>query len=261
MSGDGSPNPSKLALRDDTTVWIGSAEHASESRPRRLRKGIGDRQAAQLEVRKRPTQARGAATFNSIVDTALQLLDEVGAESLTTNLVAERAGVNIATLYQYFPSKEAILLEAFRRDTDARMAAAQNLIERVRNVHDWRTVLSESVDEIARMRETAPGVAALRRAMQSLPELRAYERETMLSAADFVATLLGLTGRVAPEQARHIGLCAVESLTALLDVRSFGHARILGENDDWVIEEIKRMLAAYLAPYFDPAPGSANRVP
>jgi len=256
MSGDGGSNQSNVTIRDEATTWIGRTEHSPAGSPRRVLKGSGDRRGAELEVRKRPTQARGAATFNTIIDTALQLLDEGGAETLTTNLVAERAGVNIATLYQYFPSKEAILLEAFRRDTDARMAAGQNLIDRVRTVHDWRTIVSETVDELARMRVTAPGVAALRRAMQSLPELRAYERETMLSAADFVAASLMATGRVEAESARHIGLCSVEVLTALLDVWSFGHARVIGENDDWVIEEIKRVLTAYLSPYFDPDPAA-----
>jgi AcrR family transcriptional regulator len=253
MSGDSASNQSNLTIRDDASAWVGRAEHAPA--------GSGDRRGAALEVRKRPTQARGAATFNAIIDTALQLLDELGAEALTTNLVAERAGVNIATLYQYFPSKEAILLEAFRRDTDARMAAGQNLVDRVRAVHDWRTIVSETVDELARMRVTYPGVAALRRAMQSMPELRAHERETMLSAADFVAAMLGLTGRVDPEAARRIGLCTVEVLTALLDVWSFGHARVIGEQDDWVIDELKRVLSAYLAPYFDPVPGASDGAP
>lgn len=254
MSGDGASNQSNVTIRDEATTWIGRAEQSPAGSPRREPRGPGDRRGAELEVRKRPTQARGAATFNTILDTALQLLDEVGADSLTTNLVAERAGVNIATLYQYFPSKEAILLEAVRRDTDARVAAGQNLIERVRAVHDWRTIVSETVDELARMRVTSPGVAALRRAMQSLPELRAYERETMLSGADFVAAMLVSTGRVQADAARHIGLCTVEVLTALLDVWSFGHARVIGENDDWVIEELKRLLTAYLAPHFDPVP-------
>lgn len=254
MSGDGSANQSNVTVRDDAAPLLGRAESAPAGSPSQESLGAGERRFTALEVRKRPTQARGAATFNAIVDTALQLLDEMGVESLTTNLVAERAGVNIATLYQYFPSKEAILLEAFRRDTDARMAAGQNLIDRVRAVHDWRTIVGETVDELVRMRLTSPGVAALRRAMQALPELRAYERETMLSAGDFVAALLEATGRVAAEQARRIGLCTVEVLTALLDVWSFGHARVIGEHDGWVIDEIKRVLTAYLAPYFDPAP-------
>ena len=59
--------------------------------------------------RKRPTQARSRLTVSSILEAAAQVLGE-GEPSLTTGLVAERAGISIGTLYQYFPDRDAILL-------------------------------------------------------------------------------------------------------------------------------------------------------
>lgn len=65
--------------------------------------------------RRRPKQARSLATFDSILEAAEQVLEREGPEGLNTNRIAERAGVSVGTLYQYFPDKAAILLAAARR--------------------------------------------------------------------------------------------------------------------------------------------------
>ncbi len=64
-----------------------------------------------LEPRKRPTQSRSEVTFDAILEAAARILEEGGLLDLTTNQIAERAGVSIGTLYQYFPTKEVILAE------------------------------------------------------------------------------------------------------------------------------------------------------
>jgi len=69
--------------------------------------------------RRRPRQARSRATYDSILEAAAQVLARDGAAALTTNRVAERAGVSIGTLYQYFPDKAAIVLAAARRELAA----------------------------------------------------------------------------------------------------------------------------------------------
>ena len=72
-----------------------------------------DRQAFQ---RRRPTQARSRATWDAIVEAAAQVLERAGPAGFNTASVAERAGVSIGTLYQYFPDKQAILLAAAERE-------------------------------------------------------------------------------------------------------------------------------------------------
>lgn len=72
-----------------------------------------DRPAPQ---RRRPKQARSRATCDAILEAAAQILERDGATGFNTNAVAERAGVSIGTLYQYFPDKQAILLEAAARE-------------------------------------------------------------------------------------------------------------------------------------------------
>lgn len=65
--------------------------------------------------KKMPRQSRSTATFEAIVDAAAHILREDGYGALTTNRAAERAGVSVGSLYQYFPNKEAILAELSRR--------------------------------------------------------------------------------------------------------------------------------------------------
>lgn len=63
--------------------------------------------------RKRPKQSRSLMTVEAIQQACLKILEKEGAERLTTQHIADVAGVNIASLYQYFPSKEAILSEVY----------------------------------------------------------------------------------------------------------------------------------------------------
>lgn len=65
--------------------------------------------------RKEPHQQRSIATVDAILQAAAYILIHRGWGAFTTNAVAERAGVNIASLYQYFPNKEAIVAELKRR--------------------------------------------------------------------------------------------------------------------------------------------------
>ena len=62
-----------------------------------------------FEPRKTPIQARSAVTVEAISEATIQVLLSHGAERLTTARVAERAGVSVGTLYQYYPNKQSLL--------------------------------------------------------------------------------------------------------------------------------------------------------
>jgi AcrR family transcriptional regulator len=68
-----------------------------------------------LTTRKKPRQERSVATVEAILLAATYILTRRGWDAFTTNNVAEKAGVNIASLYQYFPNKETIVAELQRR--------------------------------------------------------------------------------------------------------------------------------------------------
>ncbi|MFW6498677.1 TetR/AcrR family transcriptional regulator [Acinetobacter baumannii] len=68
------------------------------------------------DPRKRPRQARSVATFEAILEAATRILESLGFAGFNTNAVAELAGVSIGSLYQYFPSKDALIVELIRRE-------------------------------------------------------------------------------------------------------------------------------------------------
>ena len=74
-----------------------------------------DRGQAQISSRKRPKQARSTDLVAAILEAAAQVLAKEGAPRFTTARVAERAGVSVGSIYQYFPNKAAIL---FRLQSD-----------------------------------------------------------------------------------------------------------------------------------------------
>ncbi|AVX05246.1 hypothetical protein MXMO3_02735 [Maritalea myrionectae] len=71
--------------------------------------------ASPASPRKTPRQARARATYDAILQASTRILQRDGLEKLNTNHIAEVAGVSIGTLYQYFPGKDAILIELIRQ--------------------------------------------------------------------------------------------------------------------------------------------------
>jgi len=65
---------------------------------------------ADIYQRKEPKQQRARTRIQHILQATAELIEINGLEALTTNHVAERANVNIASIYQYFPNKEALIL-------------------------------------------------------------------------------------------------------------------------------------------------------
>ncbi|MGH0028780.1 MAG: TetR/AcrR family transcriptional regulator [Myxococcota bacterium] len=73
--------------------------------------------------RRIPKQRRSREIVEAIVSAARLLLDEGGPEAVTTNRIAERAGVSIGSLYRYFSDKAAILAAVY--DSDASQEASE----------------------------------------------------------------------------------------------------------------------------------------
>ncbi len=74
-------------------------------------------------VKKQPRQARSRATFDAIIQASAWVLIEEGFAAATTNRIAEKAGVNIASLYEYFPNKESIIAVLAERELSSYIAA------------------------------------------------------------------------------------------------------------------------------------------
>ncbi|MBW2243773.1 MAG: TetR/AcrR family transcriptional regulator [Deltaproteobacteria bacterium] len=71
-------------------------------------------QTLDFAPKKLPSQRRSQETFRAMVEACAWLLPRKGYAGTTTNHIAERAGVNIASLYEYFPGKDAIVVQVAR---------------------------------------------------------------------------------------------------------------------------------------------------
>jgi len=85
------------------------------------------RHSAPVSSRKQPKQARSNDLVAAVLDAAVQVLTTEGAQRFTTARVAERAGVSVGSLYQYFPNKAAIL---FRLQSDE-WRATSDILHRI----------------------------------------------------------------------------------------------------------------------------------
>jgi AcrR family transcriptional regulator len=68
-----------------------------------------EQQSVDLVEKHRPQQKRAIRTYEGILDAAAELLVELGLERISTNLIAERAGITVPALYRYFPNKYSVL--------------------------------------------------------------------------------------------------------------------------------------------------------
>jgi len=94
---------------------------------------------ALLQPRKSPRQARSAVTIEAIHTATIQVLLAGGVGKLTTTRVAERAGVSVGTMYQYYPHKQALLFAIVERQLEAIMDTMMVAAERLRGA-DLATV-------------------------------------------------------------------------------------------------------------------------
>lgn len=74
------------------------------------------------DERRKPTQKRAAATVDAILVAASQILARDGIERFSTTAVADRAGVSIGSLYQYFRNKEDLLVALATREVGQLLA-------------------------------------------------------------------------------------------------------------------------------------------
>jgi AcrR family transcriptional regulator len=85
-----------------------------------------------FQPRKTPVQTRAAVTVGAISEATIQVLLDDGAERLTTTRVAERAGVSVGTLYQYYPNKHSLLFAVLADHLDRVAAAVETACSQAR---------------------------------------------------------------------------------------------------------------------------------
>jgi len=170
-------------------------------------------------LRARPTQARSRKTFDAILTAAAELLTEKGWEGFNTNLLAERAGCRVATLYRYFPDKLAVVSTLAQRVVADWDREFEEIALKFADATDLREVWPAFAQQFVSILKHNPSTLAVRKAMQAVPELRAIDQEdnerlAQAFAETFCQHLPGLSGDRAMSAARLM----IETEVAVVDL-------------------------------------------
>jgi AcrR family transcriptional regulator len=147
-----------------------------------------------LEPRKQPAQSRSTATVSAILEAAARILEERGLDGYTTNAIAERAGISIGSLYQYFPGKDAVTIALAEREAAILLAA----VAEAGKAEDWRGGLVAMIRAAVQHQLRRPRLARLLDFEKArLPVRDRQAQGAMLIHAAIVALLGRRPGRTA----------------------------------------------------------------
>jgi AcrR family transcriptional regulator len=130
-----------------------------------------------LKPRKSPVQARSAVTVNAMRIAAIQVLTQEGVSRCTTTRIAERAGVSVGSLYQYYPNRDALLAAILETHLDGVAGA----VDRACRAHWGKSVADMATAVVAAF------LMAKRRNLQESQALYAVAAE--LGGAELVARM------------------------------------------------------------------------
>ncbi|TKB14423.1 MAG: TetR/AcrR family transcriptional regulator [Mesorhizobium sp.] len=162
------------------------------------------RPSPSISTRKQPKQARATELVAAILQAAAQVLASEGAQRFTTTRVAEKAGVSVGSLYQYFPNKAALLFrlqsDEWRQTTDLLCGILEDVeippLERIRTlVHAFirsecdEAAVRGALDDAAPLYRDAPEAQEARATANGTVE--AFMRETLPEAADDARAMAG----------------------------------------------------------------------
>ena len=196
-------------------------------------------------LRREPRQARSRARVAQILAAADAILAADGVDALTVRRIADRAGVPVGTLYQFFPDKGAVI-DATARGYIAEFDAAigELVASAERGDGDWSDPVGRLVDTFAALYRSRPGYVALWTGRHLSPELaRADDANNQVIAAGVRRILVSLAAVSDTPALDLAAQVAVRTADALLHYAFAKSPR----GDDAVLGELKRLLRPYLA--------------
>lgn len=198
----------------------------------------------QVSPRKAPRQSRSLATVKAILDATARILVERGFAAVTTNAVAERAGVSVGSLYQYFPNKDALITALHARHGEQMMAVIQRALTKAMDgtLDDALSGLIEATVEAHRVDSDLHSVLELQLGAMDMASLE--EEYVGVMEERVVALLVRHRGVITTPDLKLAAFMLMHSAHALI------HAVVLerpkGVSLKTATQEIVHMLKGYL---------------
>lgn len=205
----------------------------------------GSRQRVELLEKNKPQQERAKRTYEAILAAAAELLVEVGVERISTNLVADRAGITVPALYRYFPNKYAVLNALGARLMDKQNAAFRHWFDEFQGDGGPQALIDNIYELLKRTydvtREQKGGLEVVQslRAVAPLQDVRLASHR--LVAAQFAATVAGLLDREEDEQIRMQARLSIDTGYAIVEMALEDDAL----SADTLLHEGARMIRLY----------------
>jgi AcrR family transcriptional regulator len=194
------------------------------------------------ETPARPRQKRARETRRRILDATLELLEDSGIEKISTNQAARRAGVNIASVYKYFPDKYAILHELAQEFGQLQADLICAYLRRADAAASIETICGGLVDAVIDGTRGGKALVQLQRSLIASPELLESYRATNREIGQAMQPFLERWGIDLRGEALELAmLCLGEAFSALQDLalsRDAGY-------DPAVVAELKLILVSY----------------
>ncbi|MBB5433769.1 AcrR family transcriptional regulator [Nocardiopsis composta] len=202
---------------------------------------------AHAPLRRRPAQQRSRERVRRMLDACAELLDEAGYSELSTTRIAERAGVAIGSVYQFFPDKRAITQALGLRYLDMFSSRVGARIEEGGFGH-WSEAVDVIIDEYLDMHRTVPGFRSLHFGdVVDVNLLDSGADNNGVIAMRLRELLTALAGASEGERLDRAVTVAVEAADSVLKLAF----RRDPDGDPALIEETKLMLRAYLGRHVD----------
>ncbi|MDZ8238184.1 MAG: TetR/AcrR family transcriptional regulator [Nostoc sp. ChiQUE01a] len=208
------------------------------------------------KIRRSPSGERGQRRRNLILDTAADLLAEGGAEAINTNALADRAGISVGSVYQYFSNKETILKalgERYMQQLGSNTVAA--LQQDVSGL-DFAAMVDRVIDPMIAFERKHPGFRHLNAGQEG--------EGTLVQAAqrvdrEILATIYDLLLRVCPDVNPIQGWQIARVTKALYKGMSYliqQEKEIVKDGGDvgGMIADMKQMMADYLEDHLGSSP-------
>lgn len=131
----------------------------------------------QIQPRKQPTQTRSRERVQKILSATRVLLEEQGLAAVTTPRIAEKAGIPVGSVYQYFPNKKAIFVALYSEYLESVLDVFNRFEGKLDHLEDWKEFFVELFKAAAIAEEEGNILPELQQAMRLYPELMEVDRE------------------------------------------------------------------------------------
>lgn len=193
-------------------------------------------------LRRKPVQQRSAQRVEKMLSACAELIEEMGYESLTTTLIAERAGVAVGSLYQFFPDKRAVAQELTRRNVDRFVRRLSDNFGQLELTHWWDGV-DAVFDVYLTMHREVPAFSRLHFGDAIDPRLLDANKDNNVVIAEKLTALLAETFHLEPGELRVPLTVAVEAADSVLHLAF----RRDPAGDPTLVAEAKELVRGYLA--------------